>query len=243
MKILGIDFYGGNVNGVVQALKRGGMLVVPAAPGLARIEHDLGYYAALKSADIVIPDSGYMVLIWNLTHKEKIHRISGLEFLSAFFSDKSIQKSSDIFLVDPTPREADANQRFLRGCGFMIARERSYVAPVYDPQLVEDLRLVEILEAKRPQNIIINLGGGVQEKLGAYLKTKLTYRPAIICTGAAIAFLTGEQARIPKWADRYYMGWFFRCLYRPKLFIPRYTRAFSLLFLMWNHGKGVQTRF
>src|SRR6185436_3812335 len=124
---------------------------------------------------------------------------------------------------------------FLRACGFMLPQGASYIAPFYRPDIVEDKGLGGILEAHRPRNIIINLGGGVQEKLGAYLKTRLTYRPASICTGAAIAFLTGEQARIPKWADRFYFGWLFRCLRSPKVFIPRYSSAFSLLFSMWKH--------
>src|SRR5438094_2361881 len=162
MKILGIDFYEGNVEGILHRLELGGLLVVPAAPALTRIEDDLDYYEALRTADIVIPDSGFMTLIWNLTHKEKIQRISGLEFLSGFFSDKDIRHNSDLFLIDPSPEENAANQQFLSERGFMLAKDVSYVAPVYDPHLVEDSKLIEILEACRPQNIVINLGGGVQ---------------------------------------------------------------------------------
>lgn len=49
--------------------------------------------------------------------------------------------------------------------------------------------------------------------------------PAIICTGAAIAFLSGGQANIPPWADRLYLGWLLRILNNPRSFIPRYFNA------------------
>ena len=57
---------------------------------------------------------------------------------------------------------------------------------------------------------MIAIGGGIQDKLGHYLLEQLDYRPAVHCIGAALGFLTGDQVRIPDWADKYYVGWFFR---------------------------------
>ena len=51
---------------------------------------------------------------------------------------------------------------------------------------------------------MIAIGGGIQDKLGQYLLEHLDYRPAIHCIGAALGFLTGDQVRIPDWADKYY---------------------------------------
>jgi hypothetical protein len=82
------------------------------------------------------------------------------------------------------------------------------------------------------------VGGGVQEKLGADLLHRLDYRPAIHCTGAAIGFLTGEQVRIPMWADRFRLGWLFRCVDEPSKFVPRYWEARRLVGLMLHyHGR------
>jgi len=92
--------------------------------------------------------------------------------------------------------------------------------------------LLDIIEKKKPKYIIINLGGGVQERLGLYLKNHLSYIPGIICTGAAIAFLTGRQANIPNYADKFHLGWLYRCIENPKKFIPRYLRGFLLLPLL-----------
>jgi hypothetical protein len=71
-----------------------------------------------------------------------------------------------------------------------------------------------------------------QERLDLSLKRNLDYLPAVHCIGAAIAFLSGDQVRIPKWADRFYLGWLFRCLSAPSRCIPRYWAARKLLPLM-----------
>jgi len=237
LKILGIDFINEPVQKVVEILKNGGLLVVPAAPALINIKKDPSYYNALLSADVVIADSGYMALLWNFFHRKKIKRISGLEFLVNFFNDNEVKNSSEIILVDPRPTEAQHNLNYLKNEGFKIADDVSYLAPMYDKNCVEDKELLDKIQNKKPKYIIINLGGGTQEKLGAYLKKNLSYKPAIICTGAAIAFLTGQQASIPNWGDKFYLGWLFRCVQNPKLYVPRYFKAFQLATYMFRYGQ------
>ena len=77
----------------------------------------------------------------------------------------------------------------------------------------------------------------VQEKLGLHLKQHAQDRPAIHCVGAAIGFLSGDQVRIPLWADRYaqVLGWFFRCVSNPKRFLPRYLGALRLARVLWQY--------
>jgi UDP-N-acetyl-D-mannosaminuronic acid transferase (WecB/TagA/CpsF family) len=83
--------------------------------------------------------------------------------------------------------------------------------------------------------VILTIGGGSQERLGLYLKQRLSYRPAIHCIGAAIAFLSGDQVHIPVWVDKLYLCWLFRCLSNPKRHIPRYWSARKLVALMWRY--------
>jgi UDP-N-acetyl-D-mannosaminuronic acid transferase (WecB/TagA/CpsF family) len=75
----------------------------------------------------------------------------------------------------------------------------------------------------------------VQEKLGLYLKRQCPGQPAIHCIGAAIAFLTGDQVWIPTWADRWILGWLFRCASNPGRFLPRYTKALMLGVILWRY--------
>jgi len=109
-----------------------------------------------------------------------------------------------------------------------INKVKSYIAPFYKKNSITDTTLIRYINKFQPDNIIINLGGGVQEVLGFYVKSNIKYKPKIICTGGAISYFTGDQAPISDFIDKYYLGWFFRILFKPKVFIPRYLSAILL---------------
>jgi UDP-N-acetyl-D-mannosaminuronic acid transferase (WecB/TagA/CpsF family) len=67
------------------------------------------------------------------------------------------------------------------------------------------------------------------------LKHQCAGRPAIHCIGAAIGFLSGDQVRIPHWADQWILGWLFRCCANPGRFVPRYFKALQLPLLLWKY--------
>src|SRR5207247_322434 len=119
---------------------------------------------------------------------------------------------------------------------FSIKRENCYVAPWYRPE-IEDRNLLELIEQQHPAHVIVAIGSGAQEKLGYYLRENLSYRPAIHCIGAALGFITGDQPAIPDWADRFYLGWLWRLVAQPGVFIPRLSRAVELPWLIWKHGE------
>ena len=100
---------------------------------------------------------------------------------------------------------------------------------------MRDDALATKIDSHPPAHIVVGIGGGVQEKLGLFLKENLRARPAIHCIGAALAFLTGDQPPIPMWADRFYLGWFFRLLRQPRVFGPRYLSAFKLPSLIFRY--------
>lgn len=108
-----------------------------------------------------------------------------------------------------------------------------YVAPKYS-RPVQDEQLLSIVRQMRPGHVVIAVGGGIQDKLGQYLLQQLDYRPAVHCIGAALGFLTGDQVRIPDWADKYFLGWLFRSLAQPKVFVPRFWSARKLPWLIWK---------
>jgi UDP-N-acetyl-D-mannosaminuronic acid transferase (WecB/TagA/CpsF family) len=229
IQILGIQFFKGKTEGVFTILSnKGGLMTVPAAPALVTIAYDKDYYDALLESDIVIPDSGYMILIWNTFFKNKINKISGLEFINFFIENIHKFKEDTFFLVNPSDVDGKINKDFLNGKGLKIEEKGIYTAPFYKEN-VNDVHLLSLIEAQKPKWIFINIGGGTQEKLGLFLKQNLSYSPAILCTGAALAFKTGRQVNMPVWVDYIYMGWLLRCISNPKVFIPRYFSGFKLL--------------
>ena len=210
-------------------LSGGGLMVVPSAPSLMPAEHDDDYYRALKGSDFAIPDSGLMVLAMRLLHRVRMERLSGLEFLRRYLADLAMQDEPGLYLVEPSAADHEANSACLAGLGVNYDPGACYLAPMYREPEVRDRRLLEDVEARRPAVVLINLGGGVQERVGYFLRQNLSYRPAIVCTGAAIAFLSGRQVRIPGWADYLYLGWLFRCCSNPRRFLPRYLYGLKLV--------------
>lgn len=239
VQILGIKFYNGNVEGVFNILnEKGGLLTVPAAPALVTITDDKEYYESLLKSDIIIPDSGYMVLIWNIFFKGKLKKISGLEFMNHFLSQSDRVNQGNLFLINPSELDGQINTQYLNNAGFDLKDTYNYTAPFYRNNII-DVDLLNQLEKKKPKWILINIGGGTQEKLGLYLKENLSYKPAILCTGAAIAFKTGRQGKMPKWIDQIYLGWLHRCISNPKTFIPRYLRGFKLIKIIFKYGSNI----
>jgi N-acetylglucosaminyldiphosphoundecaprenol N-acetyl-beta-D-mannosaminyltransferase len=236
-QILGVRFFVGSVSEIVEKISQlGGFMVVPAAPALVKLRHeDEQYRRALAEADFAIADSGLMVLLWKILKRQDVTRISGLAYLKHLIREPSFRKAGSTFFVLPT--EA-AKERALVWSGkerLQIAVEDCYVAPHYGP-ITEDQQLFAVIDSRRPAHIVIGIGNGPQEKLGHFLRQRLSYKPAIHCIGAALGFLTGDQQPVPEWADRFYLGWFFRLLAQPRIFIPRLARALELPWLIWEYG-------
>lgn len=227
-RILGIDFFDGSVRAAIEIMRQGGLLVIPAAPALKDLDRNPGYRDALRNADLVLTDSAFMVLVWNRLQSTPIKRLSGLVYLRELLLEPDLRQPGNTLWIMASPVSAKRNLDWLRGQGITIPEDHIYMAPMYSSDSIADPALLDCLSRLRPQHIIITLGGGTQERLGLYLKRSLPYRPAIHCIGAAIAFLSGDQVRIPVWADKFYLGWLFRSLSEPKRFIPRYLDAFKL---------------
>lgn len=232
-RILGINFYVGDVKGAIQRMARGGLLVVPAAPALKNLAKSEEYREALTHADVAIADSGFMVLLWNWLEGDSISRISGLKYLRELLLDEDVRAPGNTYWVMPGQTSSQKNLAWLRSSGIEVPAECVYEAPMYGSK-IEDGELLARLERLRPKHVIISVGGGTQERLGFYLKRNLDFLPSIHCIGAAIAFLSGDQVRIPEWADRFYLGWLFRCFSSPRRFVPRYLSAPQLIPLIWR---------
>jgi exopolysaccharide biosynthesis WecB/TagA/CpsF family protein len=230
-QILGINFFRGSAAEAVDRLREGGLLMVPAAPALKNLPSDEEYREALLNADLVITDSAFMVMVWNFLQRDSLKRLSGLEYMRELVRSPGFCRDGKTFWIMAGPESASKNIRWLRSKGLQIGEEDYYVAPMYG-RPIQDEELLNRLRKRQPEHVVVTLGGGTQERVGLYLKRNLDFPVAIHCIGAAIAFLSGDQVHIPVWADRFYLGWLFRCLADPKRFGPRYWDARHLMQLL-----------
>ncbi|MBD1133818.1 WecB/TagA/CpsF family glycosyltransferase [Pelagibacterales bacterium SAG-MED48] len=225
----GIKFKNYNNDEITKILKNKGLFVLPSGPGLSNVNNDKIYLKALQKSDQVLLDSGYFVLLLRIIKNISVNKTSGYIFFKYLLRYLQKKKSKKIISIDPNKKLSKNNNNFLLKRGLDKNRLIHYVAPNYNILKIKDLKLVKLIKKTKPDYIIINIGGGVQEILGYYLKIKFKNRLRIFCTGAAISYFTGDQAPLNKFFDKYYLGWLLRIFYNPKVFLIRYLKAFKLI--------------
>lgn len=245
-RFLGIDFWNSNA---VELLRRadeeGGLFTVPSAPSLAQMRQDAALMRAYQSSDWAVVDGGYVALVLRICFGTNLPRISGLQILQRLIGPKGSRaipfEERKVLWVVPTAAERERIDYYLEDWGFPRQRRFWYDAPFYRTEEdFEDKALAAKVAEVDPDWVILCIAGGKQEKLGRYLRevvpcVKRKKGPVILCTGGAVAFLTGGQANIPTWADRTYLGWLFRVCQSPKTFFPRYwNAAYEFPRLLWE---------
>jgi len=221
-----IKFHNYNFDKLFSLINEGGYLVAPAASALTNINKDYKYHKSLINSDVAILDSGFFCILLRIFKRKKVSKFSGYLFLKYFLNLK-FNEETKFLCIDPNFEEAKANSSYLKNKN--IVNNKSYIAPKYDKKEVIDNNLLEEINKFQPKYIIVNLGGGIQERLAYYIKNNCSYKVSIICTGAAISFLTKKQAPINDMIDKLYLGWLVRTLHNPKKFLFRTIKSLSLI--------------
>lgn len=229
VRILGIDFFNDSLETALDiAHTEGGLFLAPSGPGLAELGKSPAYDAALQAADINLIDSGYLALLWRKHSGQKLYHHSGLEFIKRLIEDGRFKQNGRQLWVMPSEDERRACQIYLESKSIELPDTAFYIAPHYQDANLSDPELFEHIRTHRPDYVILAIAGGKQEILGHWLATSLDYEPSVICIGAAIAFLSGKQVKIPDWADRIFIGWLLRIFSNPHKYFPRYWAARKL---------------
>ena len=222
----GIKFYNYSFTKIVSKIDKGGYLVAPAASALSGINNNKKYHESLKKSDIAIFDSGFFCILLRIFKGKKINKLSGYLFLKKFLN-MNFKKKTKFLTIDPTAIDAKLNKLYLRSKN--IKNVKSYIAPQFKQSNIRDQKLIKLIKKYKPKYIIINIGGEVQEILGRFIKNNINYKTSIICTGAAIAFLTKKQAPINDVIDKFYLGWLVRIMFNPRKSLIRSIKSLYLI--------------
>ena len=208
----------------------GGLYTFPSAPALSEIFNNNLYYKALKCSNYVFLDSSFFCYLIFIKTFKYFRKMSGLQFIIFLINYFVKNNTENIIFIEPSLNQAKKNLFYLEKCGLNKNNFTQYIAPIYKKDNIKDLQLIRLIKKVNPNFIIINLGGGVQEILGSYIKNSLasSSKANILCLGAAIAFRSGNQAPAPIMLDKLNITWFIRCLYNPVIFIPRYLKGLKL---------------
>lgn len=211
------------------------LITVPAAPGFVENKNNPYYYEALRHSTFAIIDSSYFALLCKIVGV-KTNKYSGYRLIKDLINHLSKNKLK-LCIVSPSSEES------IRIKDFFIDNTRLeendmffYNAPFYkkNEQIKDELLLKNIMDFK-PQMIMLCVAGGKQEILGDYLDQNIPFHVTTICTGAAISFFTGSQAKVSSWIDKYYLGWLARTIDNPRIFFKRYINALSFIFIFFKY--------
>ena len=220
-----INFFEADYNYIIKLLiKKRGYLVMPAASSLANIDKDKEYKIALEKCTAALLDSGFFCIILLIKKFKFVEKFSGYKFINQFLKDNSM-KYKKILSLDPSTKSSKINNKFLKSKKFKFIK--NYACPKYSVTRVKDINLLKIINKYKPDIIISNIGGGIQERLAFYISQNIKNQ-IIICSGAAISFFTGEQARITPIVDWLYLGWLKRFFFDPLKF---YKRIYNSIYL------------
>ncbi len=223
-----INFANGEFDEIFNIVKKGGLVVAPAASALAELKKDKIYHQSLIHSDIALLDSGFLCILLRIFRDKDVEKLSGYKFLKKFLSTNTF-KNKNLLMIDPSKEDSYHNKKLLKS--YKFKKIYSYNAPIYadNKSFHKDKNLIKNLNQVKPDCIIINLAGGKQEPLGLFIKNYLSKKKLIICTGAAIAFLTKRQAPINDLVDKFYLGWALRLIFNPKNTYKRFLNSFKLI--------------
>jgi hypothetical protein len=138
-------------------------------------------------------------------------------------------KNKKILLLDSSYSQKKINLLYFELKKFRFVK--SYVCPFYkkNSKQIRDKYLVKFIKSYRPEFIISNIGGRIQEPLALYVKNNARHKCAIICSGAALSFLNGSGAKITDFMDYFNLGWIVRIVFDPIVFLPRILISLKLI--------------
>jgi N-acetylglucosaminyldiphosphoundecaprenol N-acetyl-beta-D-mannosaminyltransferase len=199
------------------------ILVTPNAGHLTNIFDNPELSAIYSTAELSLIDGWPIAVATKNALKLKITRVTGSDLLPELFSQ--LTKDVRVGIIggnDESLIRQSLESRF-PDLNIQIIDTSQWTNSVYDIR-----RLRELVQYNALSIVLLCLGHPKQELLAKELKNYdwAGSRPDwIMCVGATIDFLTGEQKRAPKAFQKIGLEWFFRLITNPKRFAQRYLKA------------------
>jgi N-acetylglucosaminyldiphosphoundecaprenol N-acetyl-beta-D-mannosaminyltransferase len=199
------------------------ILVTPNAGHLTNIFDNPELSEIYSTAELSLIDGWPIAVAAKNASNSKITRVTGSDLLPELFTQ--LTKDVRIGII------GGSNELLIRKSletrfpelNIQIVDTSQWTNSVYDIR-----RLRELVQYNALSIVLLCLGHPKQELLAKELKNYdwAGSRPDwIMCVGATIDFLTGEQKRAPKAFQKIGLEWFFRLVTNPKKFTQRYLNA------------------
>ena len=199
------------------------VLVTPNAGHLSQIYKDSLLQNIYRSAELCLIDGWPIAVAANIASKQKVSRVTGSDLLPELL--KNLNKEIRVGIIGGT------NQNIIRqklenlytNLNLQLIDNSDWSDSIYDIR-----RLRELVQFNALSIVLLCLGHPKQEILANELKNYdwVGARPDwILCVGASVDYLIGEQKRSPKIFTKIGLEWVYRLFSDPKKFGNRYLNA------------------
>jgi exopolysaccharide biosynthesis WecB/TagA/CpsF family protein len=208
---------------------RYGYVVTPNADHMIRLHEDASFRALYADASYILLDSRFLAHVLRIAKGLHLPVCTGSDLTAKLFSDV-ISPDDPLVLIGGSNEQArKLGERY----GLQnLAHFNPPMGFIRDPEAVETcLRFIETHSPFR--FCLLAVGAPQQEAVAQLLKARGIARGLVLCIGASISFLTGDERRAPLWVQRCGMEWSFRLMQAPgrmaKRYLVRGPRVFGLL--------------
>ena len=199
------------------------ILVTPNAGHLKNINRVKEISEIYTSADLSLIDGWPIAVAAKNASRKKVQRVTGSDLLPRLFPELNQNIRIGIIGGSNEIKIRQVLETSYPNLNIQIIDTSQWSNSIYDVR-----RLRELVQHNALSVVLLCLGHPKQELLAKELKNYdwAGSRPDwIMCMGATIDFLTGDQKRAPRIFQVIGLEWFFRLLTNPKKFSSRYFEA------------------
>lgn len=202
---------------------KGGVVFTPNIDHMMKLQSDREFYEAYNSADYRVCDG--QILKWSLSFLGKPikEKISGSDFLPAFYYYHRHNPKIKIFLLggaEGIAKKAQENINKKLGKNIVVTAHSPSFG--FENNEKECLNIVELINCSAANVLVMGVGTPKQEKWIIRYKKQLKKIKIFLAVGAAIDFEAGSKKRAPRWMSEVGLETPYRLLNEPRRLWKRY---------------------
>lgn len=178
------------------------------------------FRAVINRSDLAIADG--MPLVWasGWLGDKLPERVTGVDLVNQCCS-LAAEKGYKVFLLGGADGVAQGAAQVLKDVHPGIQVVGAYSPPVGPFTEEEDQKIVEMIQAAKPDMLFVAFGAPKQDLWIAQHQEQINV-PVAIGVGGVFNFLTGRVSRAPLWMQERGMEWLFRVMCEPRRLWRRY---------------------
>ncbi|MBN1559455.1 WecB/TagA/CpsF family glycosyltransferase [candidate division KSB1 bacterium] len=216
-----------------KVIRRGGRchIVVINAAKVVKARTDVELRQVIHAADLIGADGVPIVWASRLLGEPLPARVNGTDLMERIFHE-SVRRGWKLYLLGARQKviENVVEQLKIKFPGIRLVGFRNG----YFSSIDEELAVVEIINAARPDILLLGFGTPMKEKWVQRYRERLTV-PVIHGVGGSFDIVAGLTRRAPAWMQRSGLEWFYRFLQEPRRMWKRYLVTNSVfIWLVFN---------